>query len=84
MPTYATRHARVRAWQRYRAVATPEGWRQVWLDIVDTAAGERVAAALVGHSWDGKEVWRVELDGQMVDAVYDPDTATVVTVRARR
>jgi hypothetical protein len=52
------------------------------LDIMDTAAGARVAALLAGKSAQVEE-WHVYLGGVAVRAVYDPRTATVVTIAPR-
>ena len=77
-----TEHAIHRAAERYGVAFDYAEWAQMLLDIMDTAAGVRVAALLAGKSAQVEE-WHVYLGGVAVRAVYDPRTATVVTIAPR-
>jgi len=77
-----TDHAIHRAAERYGIAFEYSEWAQMLLDIMDTAAGVRVAAMLAGKSAQVEEL-HVFLGGVAVRAVYDPMTATVVTIAPR-
>jgi hypothetical protein len=80
-----TTHAAERAAERYGLTPTEADWSQCVLDIIDTVGGDRCAALLLRIFVDDKERWLVHLAGEEVVAIYDPNTATIITVqRARR
>lgn len=76
----ATRHAAMRVRERHGAQPDAEMWRLALLDITDTVLGIRTGAMRLRLKSDGREIWAVRLDGVCRSVVYDPATATIITV----
>ena len=73
-------HAQARTIERYGYEPTQADWWQAALDILDTLAGARSAALMLGR-WRGtSEVWLVRLGLVAVRLVWVPTAAIVATV----
>lgn len=60
---------------------SPGDWRSVLLDILDAAEGVPDAAArFLCCGYAEREIYRVNLAGRLVRAVYSPDAALIVAL----
>lgn len=61
------------------------GWRDIFLAITDTMAGEEplakhAMASFIGNVRDGGERWHIKIPGRLFDVIYDPKLARIVLV----
>ena len=73
-------HAVDRALERYGLIPTPSEWRQALIDIIDAAERIPPARALLLRNDGAKEHWACQLGARAVVAVYDPQTACIVSL----
>lgn len=85
---YASDHARSRAAERLGFEPTPDQWREAALSILDTIAGQRIAALLIRKSvpYGGVsllmkgEIWAVKIGARQARVIWSPVNAVIVTV----
>ena len=61
------------------------GWRRMFLAITDAVCGEATQAGITArHVGDTRsaERWRIQTASDIVDALYDPHTASIVSLVA--
>ena len=61
------------------------GWRRMFLAITDAVCGEMTQIGITArHVGDTRtaERWRIQTGSDAVDALYDPGTATIVSLVA--
>lgn len=80
-PRFGCTHAAEAAADRYGIALGQEDFEATVRDIIDTVAGERRAALLLGRQRLGREIWLVSCpDGPALRVAYAPGSAVIVTV----
>jgi hypothetical protein len=72
-----TFHAQERAIERLGRNLTWCEWLQVVLAITDRPLTH---AAIIRRGWRGEEEWAVSIDGVLINLIWDPHKACIITV----
>jgi hypothetical protein len=79
---WASEHAQERAIERWGIEPTREEWRELAMMILDTIAGTARALMIRRDLANGREHWLIALRGQRHRVLWEPKTASIVTVFA--